>query len=381
MLLDLIKKDVNIILSRQRKNEEHFPFKLRGELEVFGYRNGKLFHYEKADNTIMLWAKHAVMHLMTGDVFAPYGYMRNVGIASHDDGSTGDTKVNDDGTLISGYQYFGDPDFPGTNEWWSASQFPGDSYAYFPTKMLFGTGFEFTTWSDIYTVTGDSTYYTEYIADGWDSSTFNSNVYGGDNWYSNDFDATGDTLTPNRTMNDVYSAALTTPVITDTNFGIPGAIKTGEYYNEAGDSAKIESIAGNYYSVKAYRGIGLPAFIYATRETRFYQQGAEILLSYDGQIENKITYTVTMPEQTGLNAGIFYPYNGYNIKVAGLFCDARFFLKNTVPANDAASDDSGGYEHHNYEKMRGGMLYASRYVAPVTKDFSTSLTFRWSIYL
>ena len=63
-----------------------------------------------------------------------------------------------------------------------------------------------------------------------------------------------------------------------------------------------------------------------------------------------------MPEQTGSNSGKFYPYNGYMLKVAGLFCDARFILTNTQPTNDGESDDSPQDEWDNWSKMQYGIM-------------------------
>jgi len=182
-------------------------------------------------------------------------------------------------------------------------------------------------------------------------------------------------------MNDIYSGALTTPIITDSDYAITGAIKNGLYESNAGDSAKIETTSGNYFSIQNDWGIGRPSFIYAKRESRFYQSGAEVALNFDSNVENKITYTVTMPEQTGAYAGTFYPYNGFVLKEAGLFTDAGFRLKDTSPPNDAGSDDSALAEFDNFSSMPHGMLFAKRYISPITKSHDVSITARWTIYL
>jgi len=358
----------------EKLQNDKFPFNLRGELEIIGKEHGKIFHYEKQHNTITIWAKHALMHLLTGEIFSKYGKQRSTSLSDHSD--TG-TYINNDGTVISGEQYFAAPTFPGTYGWFSRP-IQGDSltylYPYFPVKMLFGTGFEWKSWTDI----GDSAYYSSYIGSGWAQSVFDSNISNSSNDYSNIY--SGDTLFKTRTMNDIYSAFLTT-TIQDTDFGIPGAIKNGIYKNSVGDTGKIEQISGNYFSKKAYQGIGSPTFIYGKRENRYNQQGSEVALDWDSNVENKITFTVVLPEQTGANAGIFYPYNGFTLKVAGLFCDSRFQLADTVPANDAESDDSGLTEFDNYTKMPYGITFAKRNISPITKSHSISVTARWSIYL
>lgn len=380
MLFDIIEKNININLKKGKReiNTEKFPFDLHGELEIIGSKNGKVFHYEKKDNTITKFAKHATMHLMTGAIFSTYGTSRLTGDSDHV-GSGGDTFQNKDGTLISGKQYFDDSAFPGADGWWSRP-IAGDSlthlYPFFPVKMLFGTGKEWKSWADI----GDSSYYAQYIDDGWSETLFdNASINDASNDYSNDF--SGDTLRKNRSINDIYSEILTTPIITENDYAVTGAVKDGLYNNEAGDSTKIELVGGNYFSKKEYSGVGNPAFIYARRTSRWYQSGSEISLSWDESVENKITYTVTMPEQTGVNAGKFYPYNGYVLKEAGLFSDARFVLKNTSPANDSESDDTNLNEFDYYTKMPHGILYAKRYISPITKSHDVSITARWSIYL
>jgi hypothetical protein len=382
MLKDNIEKNINVIkdLSNLHINAEPF-WQLHGELEIEGRRGGKLFHYDKQDNKITIWAKHATMHMITGESFSQIGTSRLTAAGNHGD-TAGDSSYNRDGTLVSGEQYFANPTFPGTNDWW-ARPVVGDStthlYPYFPTKMLFGTGFEWRSWATI----GDSDYYTYYTAtDGWAEAEFDhSSITNAANNYSADYDTTGDSLNFNRTMNDIYSGTLTTPAITDSDYAIKGAIKNGLYESSVDDTAKIDTISGNYFSIQDYWGVGRPAFIYAKRESRFYQSGAEVALNFDSNVENKITYTVTMPEQTGAFAGNFYPYNGFVLKEAGLFTDSGFRLKDTTPPNDAGSDDSSLTEFDNYSSMPYGMLFAKRYIAPITKSHDVSITARWTIYL
>jgi hypothetical protein len=368
-----LRRDKESFLSEFKKKDR---IDMYGEVEVFGFENGKQFHYDFGENTITVWAKHATMHLLTGESFSSYGASRSTSGSDHNDSSH--PYINNDGTLVSGRQYFAAPTFPGTNGWWSRPN-SGDSlthlYPYFPTKMLFGTGFEWNDWDDI-----SSTYKTEYISDGWAESDFDANISDVANVYSSLYDSSGDSLYPAKSMNDIYSDALSS-TIGDTSFAVKGAIKDCLYNSESGDSTNLELVGGNYFPKKSFAGIGRPAFIYTRRSSRFYQTGAEIALNWDSNVENKITYTATMPEQTGTNAGIFYPYNGYILKEAGLFCDAKFFLNNTVPASDSASDDSGNREFDNYSSMPYGMMVAKKYISPITKSHSVSISVRWTIYL
>lgn len=371
--------------------------KITGELELVGRRGGEVIYYDKGYNTVTVWAKHATMHLLTGEAFSSHGRSRYFDSDSLNTGSdhsaTGVGQGhNPDGTLLSGQQYFTANATGGYAEdtMWTQSTVntataDGDrsdtdsemKFPFFPSKMLFGTGFEYANWTSI-----PSDYKTYFTSLGWDSSTFNGNISLSDNDYSNAYSGS---LTKKRTMNDIYSAAISSPTITDTDFGIPGAVKNGTYNDSATEregeaTPKTYTDGSQEYLTLAYQGIGQPCFIYAKRQSRFFNGGAEIQLSADSSIENKITYTVVLPEQTSASAGIFYPYNGYTIKVAGLFADAAFTLSNTDPSGGAANIDEAN-ELANYYKQPYGIMFAKRYVAPFTKTADVSLTARWTLYL
>ena len=376
MLKELIKKKYLDLFSKKDDSKEFFPLKLRGELEIKGISKNKIIHYDKQDNTITIWGKHAVMHLLTGDVFSSAGRTRLTGTSDH----VGDS-INNDGTLLSGKQYFDASNFPGTYGWWSQSNpnLLSQLFPYFPVKMLFGTGFEFSSWNNIASTIGDNTYTDQYTSQGFNSTNFNANISSSANYYSNIYESGN--ITQTKTMNDIYAQELTTPIITENNFGVSGAIKDGLYNNRGGDSAKLETSDGNLFSRKNYQGIGRPSFIYGKRESRFFQSGADISLEYDNNFENKISFVTVMPEQSGVYSGDFYPYNGFTLKVAGLFCDSRFMLENDVPTNKNSSDDAGLTEYDNYRKMPGGIMWAGRALSPITKRHDVNIIATWSIYL
>jgi len=73
-------------------------------------------------------------------------------------------------------------------------------------------------------------------------------------------------------------------------------------------------------------------------------------------VNHKVTFSVTLP---GGAAG--YPYDGYVISEAGLFCDAALF----VPPGDAS--------------MRSGTMMAYRTFYGITKNPSIDVTFNWSL--
>ena len=74
--------------------------------------------------------------------------------------------------------------------------------------------------------------------------------------------------------------------------------------------------------------------------------------------ENKTTFSCKMPAGDSS-----YPYNGYIISEAGLFCDAA------VKVVDGANV---------YTEMRTGILFAYRTFYGIAKNESIDITFRWS---
>lgn len=397
-LIKKLKRDKKSIQSEFRRNG-FVDFK--GELEILGHNSkGKLVHYDKGENTVTVWAKHATMHLLSGEGYTSWGSNSHPFSQRSFDETTDHTATgtgegtNSEGTLISGQQFFSNnssPDFNLDSRWTKSSinaqTVDGDrsdddaemKYPFFPTKMLFGTGFEWDLWTNIPT-----DYTSVYSGQGWDQTTFDTNIGNVLNVYSNIWG--GSNLTQARSMNDIYAAALTTPTIQDTDFAIPGAIKNGTYmdsaterFGSAGGTIKTFYEGGNEYLAREWQGVGDPCFIYSRRESRFFQSGGEVQLTNDTYLENKITYTVVMPEQTGALAGIYYPYNGYTLKVAGLYCDAKLLLGNSEPTG------GGGDEHvdeqDNWNKQKYGIMFAKRFIAPITKSHDVSITARWSIYL
>ena len=386
-------KKVNIITKRAKRNlaqelRTNDFVQIEGRLEMAAMKNGKVFHYDVGSNVVTIWAKHATMHLLTGEAFSSHGNQREFDTGSNDHSLT----YNPDGTLLSGNQYFAlnGANYGLENRWTKSTLTPNDDpsvgdsttvvdevkYPFFPSKMLFGTGFEWETWADVVAY-GDG-YSTKYEEDSW-STHFDSNVLDADNDYSNTF--IGTSLEQTRTMNDIYSGSLTNSPL-DTDFAVQGAVKNGLYFDNATQGvgevgARIEMIDDNEFSIQEYRGVGKPSFIYALRNQRFMFEGSEVRLSSDDgvDIENKITFTVNMPEQTGGEAGLFYPYNGFILKQAGLFCDARMLLENTVPINP------GTPEIDNYNKMPYGIMIAKRNIAPIQKSHDVAISSRWTLYL
>ena len=393
-------KNVNIISKKSKRNllkeiDKNGFADIRGELEVTASKDGKVFHKDVGENVVTIYAKHSTMHLLTGEAFTTHGEQRlfdSEDAEAHTATGPGEG-TNFDGTLLSGQQYFStnaDPNFNLESRWSKSTINPdsasdGDAssqpeevkYPFFPTKMLFGTGFEWNAWGDI-----PEDYQGAYADDEWGQSLFETNIDLENNNYSGLFSA--ETLIRTRTMNDIFAGALTTPTITDEDFAVPGAIKDGlyssseQYRGVEGSNPTIEAKTfedgGNEFLLRPWRGIGRPSFLYARRENRFFQPASEVALSSEeSNLENQITFTVVMPEQTGEQSGIFYPYNGYTLKVAGLFCDARLLIGNEVPTT--------GAELELYNRMSYGIMYAKRYISPIQKSHDVSISSRWTLYL
>jgi len=409
VLKDKINENFDKLTKDKDKNmsEEKMNVDFKGELEIWAIKDGKVIHHDIEKNIVTKWAKHATMHLLTSESYSTHGD-RTLGTetAYSKRMITDHTAVtNIDGTMMSDAQYLSDnTDYyedsgSGLSYQYQTVAHPDlvadttDSsanfvYPFFPTKMLFGTGIEFASWAD---VTADERGgigqdgYGNQSNGAWDETSFDNllTVTPTDkNYYSALWNGTGYVLTKTRTVNDVYSAALTT-TLDDDSFGVKGAIKNGTYTGQ--NPAVLTTIDENDFSNGSYRGIGRPAFIYAKKNQRFFQSEGETVLELGEttgttDLESKLTYTVIMPEQT---TGQFYPYNGYTLKVAGLFADAPMLLKNTIPASNTNNDDvlTSGQEYTNYQKMPTGILWATRNIAPIYKSHDTKIIAQWTIYL
>lgn len=419
MLIDNINKEFKK-LEKENKDKnmsDKAGMDFKGELEIWAYKKGELIHHDKGHNIITKWAKHATMNMLTSESFSTHGdRILASGATSYTKRSenSGDHNLttNNDGTMISNGQYLADntdyydslgssgtpqykyktlPSIDLVSDITKGDYTNGDytlfKYPYFPTKMLFGTGIEFDSWGSIPAANNgtDQAGYGNNGNGSWDESSFN--LYLTDspiisNYYSAQWDGGSYILTPTRTVNDVYAASLST-TLTDDAFGVKGAIKDGTYTGQ--NQAVIEEIDGKWFSSGSYRGIGRPSFIYAKRNDRNMSSGSEAYLELGETVgttdlNSKITYTVIMPEQTN---GEFYPYNGYTLKVAGLFADAAMVLNNTVPIDNSENDDSlsSNLEYTNYMQQTGGIMWATRNIAPIFKSHDTKIIAQWTIYL
>ena len=345
--------------------------------------------------------------------------------------SSHSASTNYDGSLISGEQYFSPDGVVDGNlaELWNyhrtvSSKVTFDSsgnitavsdlgyydkmFPNFPTKMLFGTGKEFRYVNGTAASTSEliipSAEYQTYIIDelGIPEAEFYNTAPGSGKSIDNDWNNYGGYyeqgigLVPSITVNDISGAQLDS--ITDqTTFSVKGAIKNGSYWNSEipVDQDKIEPDGqGGYILKPEYRGKGQPAFIYMKRTATKYDTASEVYISNDYvtssnpadltglSIETpkngatKMTFTVVMPEQTGVNAGKFYPYNNYNLKSAGIFSDSPYLTGNT---NNLDLGNLTTEQNQMLQRMPYGTLFATRNIAPIYKSSSRTISFKWTI--
>lgn len=378
MLKHEILKSIQIM--KDRPNKDLIPFEMKGELNVRAWKDGELFYHDGGDNTITIWAKHNMIHLLTGDVFSDLGVVGKnlVSQSPTDHSKITSSEANNDGMLISQDQYWWDP-----QNWkgqWSQNSglFVGDYYyPFFPTKMLFGTGKEYANWTHV--LASASAEEIDFLDDTWTTpGSFNnyipiettpSNYYSGTVSVNNVYQKYGSgAIVPCRTVNDYLSGKIEGSP--DQNeYGIVGAIKDGTL--DSVDPTKL--VTGTTDTLlPEYKGIGHPCFIYCKRDIKWNDSSAEVFLSNEGLgYENKITFTVTMPDQTAASNALnwYYPYNGYDLKEVGLFSDSLLTI--------------GGIADNNYpyQNMMAGTMIAKRYIAPLRKENNVAVSAQWTLYL
>lgn len=418
MLKDDIKMREELIKSLKKQNEgDPIKLNLRGEVEIKAWKNGELFYHDGGNNTVTVWAKHTLIRLLTGDIFSSKGSdllaspkvftQPSSTAANHVSVLTPSSQKNEDGMLLSGGQYFWDyatytdthinktslgvdigaiptatPTGANVQLHSGAS---GRIYPFFPTKLLFGTGFEFPAgWNSL------SVDWQNYLTtQGYSIGNFDTNISATENYYSNIVGA-GATLTKARTVNDKVATQLAdNEAIYEDDYGIDGAIKDCLARTSTvtdGTSVKItggatDIIANGTQISPSFNGVGRPAFIYCKRGDEVWTDSAEVLVKTDdGLKDNRIVFTAVLPEQTLANAGAFYPYNGdiyqaastgMMLKQVGLFSDARLTIADAIPSVGTGEA---------YYCMPGGIMMAKRKISPITKTKDVRISISWALY-
>lgn len=417
MLKDIFTKFTN------NKIKEKDPLNINimdGFVDIKGYKvsqdgTKKLIYHDCGDNVVTDWMRHAIMVMLTGSVFSKNGnsVLENPTAAGsrqsskafsmlgqdstyHSEKSDSTIGKNIDGYLLNGKQYF----FNAANitEKYSraASSMSSNIYAYFPTKVLFGTGKEYSSWDVLQTEneTANATWYTEMLsAYGNDVATaknnFDTNIDITCNTFSgsiskNIYSGNGN-ITKMRTVNDPDSSSniIATTSTMNKNYGVVGAVKTF-YFDENTDADYLETTIGSSGKLlrPINRGVGRPCFIYfntpqqsiGTYEGWDDTGAAEVALSKDSSAAylNKITFSITMPAQTAAEnaAGKYYPYNGYTLKQMGLYNDALL---------TTTTDQSNETQSYAFNNMQHGMLLAVKNITSFQKSADVELKLTWTL--
>lgn len=387
------------------KNESQM-FSMKGNLQVFGFdKDKRLIHIDRGDNVVTNWAKQTIMKTFGGfgyleaqpDVVAQTDYINMT-----TSGAAHSASVNSDGYSISSQQFFedvGPEQIRGTK----AADLPDTYQQFYPTKMLFGTGMEIYDsgsgvmkihFTDGGTDAADYTFSSAEFAKliGYGSALEINNIIstipgGIGNNYS-DVYASVTPFAPSSFVRTVDSndptliAKIKNTGFSADNYSIAGAIKNNGYTAEGTVSTIFSNYPENddYVINLAYRGVGRPAFVHIDRSLLDLTSTSSVYVNKtSGAISNRITFQVTLPNQTGPN--YYYPYNGYYIREAGLFSDARFYSDNLTGSNLVPIEGDEPEVFKAYRRMLYGMLLAKRRIATIYKAHDNSFTFQWTLYI
>ena len=445
MIKDKLVEAVETGLKNIKNGDDYIPLNMRGELEVIVRdRDGNVISYERGHNQVTNLAKMTIIHLLAGEIGVVdgkiYSDMNSNSNALRGlklgDGeaqifpklvpSNHTTTTNVDGQLVSGEQYF----FDGSKVVNTQSNInllsqvqpvavdvpesDGGINFNFPTKMLFGTGLEAKDTdemgnnyqADFGTTVSQSTIYR---LNGWSIDPSGpSEIFANVNIEENDPLKT--TKLSNWYSNSAYRCRTFQPASTDsikedpiaTNTSIKGAIKNS-YITTTDDSDKYNPTSKMAYPT--YRGMGYPCFIYAKRSTNKFYDPSEGNTETHYQMnsalgsspyETQLTYSVVMPAQpvNSVDVSTFYPYNGWILRQAGLFCDSRYKIrseerdegkteyKETTFVSKVNSDAETSDSVKTYrDSVCGQMLFTRNLSSPILKTADTEVEFKWHIFI
>jgi len=417
MLKDLFKKKNKDLKETIAKSL------MDGYVDIKAYKhdeNGNkiMVYHDTGDNTITDWMRHAIMLMLSGYSLSFNGNKVIEGTESAKDkdqiskpnssyhSSSDNNGYNKDGYCLNGEQYLwegsdrnieyptvGNSTFYGTEE----------QYSLFPTKVLLGTGCEYTDWQSLKDANEEenATWYTNMIntyGDGdvtvaenafdsmvglTDEDICQSNQYSGTIGLQGLYSGSGSLVRaitvndPDNTTNVSSSAEMS------KRYGVVGAIKTIYCPDSNNDCSEYleETVSDSGRLIKGkYRGAGRPCFIYFNRTSQtqsnkldWDEVTSDISVQRDSSSNylNRITFRVVIPAQSsGTGAiGEYNPFNGYTFKQIGLFNDA---LINTVsnttnPTTKQASN------------MPCGMMLAVKNIQNFTKTADESIEFTWTL--
>ena len=445
MIKDKLTEAIEAYSENIKNGDDRIPIGMRGELEVIVKdRDGNVKSYERDHNQVTKLAKMALLHLLAGEIGTVDNNVYSVpevssaaGLRAYSLTETSGAQINSsfnpdnhsstinlDGVLVSGQPYFYDGDSiqaqGNTSSRLSQTRaYNNDSLKFnFPTKMLFGTGLE-----DNDTTTVENTYADDFgtrlsaaailVLNGY-SANYNNGQIGQDFFYgcssttTSGYDVSQRKLLSNWYSADAYRNRTLQPAKveqmnsspTSSDTAIKGAIKNC-FIEGTGDSALYNPTTK--MALAPYRGYGYPCFIYAERSTQSFYNNVEgnTEVHYginnalgDSAYETEVTYTVVMPVQpvAADTINTFYPYNGWVLRQAGLFCDSRYKLR-TVSDDDAALGETTFLNKVNTnaeqsdsaktwrDSVGGQMLFTRNLSSPILKTPDDEVTFIWHIFI
>ena len=450
MIKDRLTEAIEANYDKIQKGDDYIPIGMRGELEVIVKdRDGNVLSYERDHNQVTKLAKMALLHLLAGEIGTVDSDIYSIPeaqdkqyrrtytvndatakrqiVSSFTPGNHTSQK-NSDGQLVSGEQYFfeGGSYLSGSTNLLSQvnpADVSGTAIKFnFPTKMLFGTGLEDHDTSSIpnkysqdfgtqlssaaiLTLNGYSANSNEIPQSFLDGCSSDETVTGYtpdrlkrlSNWYSAD-------AFRSRTLQPASSSPLKTTLNSEVT-AITGAIKNCFIEDSSADSNLYNPTTK--MALAPYRGFGHPCFIYAKRSTNSFFDNSngnrETYYAINDNLlgsvpyETEVTYTVVMPAQPVASDSIttFYPYNGWVLRQAGLFCDSRYKLRTVDKVSSTAElsetsfinkidtgDEEASNNAHNYRDNVGGqLLFVRNLSSPILKTADQEVTFIWHIFI
>ena len=422
MLKDLFKKKNKDLKETIAKSL------MDGYVDIKAYKydkdgNKTMVYHDTGDNTITDWMRHAIMLMLSGYSLSFNGNNVIDGNESAKDkeqiskpnldyhSSSENKGYNKDGYCLNGEQYLWDGEnknskigYPimGNSDFYADGQ---EQYSLFPTKVLLGTGCEYTDWQSLKDANEEenATWYTNMINTYGDGDVivaekaFNSMLgleNDGDICQSNQYSGTiglqglysgSGSLVRAITVNDPDNTTnVSSSAEMSKRYGVVGAIKTIYCPDNASDCSDYleETISDSGRLIKGkYRGAGRPCFIYFNRSSQTTQSKLDwdevtsdisVLRDSSSNYLNRITFRVVIPAQSsGTGAiGEYSPFNGYTFKQIGLFNDA---LINTV-------SDANNPKTKQASNMPCGMMLAVKNIQNFTKiaddiiEFTCTLT-------
>lgn len=421
MLKDLFKKKNKDLKETIAKSL------MDGYVDIKAYKHDKdgnktMVYHDTGDNTITDWMRHAIMLMLSGYSLSYNGNnvidsnesakdKEQISKPNLDYHSSSENKgYNKDGYCLNGEQYLWDGEnknskigYPimGNLDFYADGQ---EQYSLFPTKVLLGTGCEYTDWQSLKDANEEenATWYTNMINTYGDGDVivaekaFNSMLgleNDGDICQSNQYSGTiglqglysgSGSLVRAITVNDPDNTTnVSSSAEMSKRYGVVGAIKTIYCPDNASDCSDYleETISDSGRLIKGrYRGAGRPCFIYFNRSSQTTQSKldwdevtSDISVQRDSSSNylNRITFRVVIPAQSsGTGAvGEYSPFNGYTFKQIGLFNDA---LINTV-------SDANNPKTKQASNMPCGMMLAVKNIQNFTKTADESIEFTWTL--